>query len=494
MPDGPAGSVPIVAGFFPDPSICRVDHTYYLAHSSFEYFPAVPLHASEDLVTWEPIGHVYTDPAHLDLSGSPSSGGVFAPTLRHHDGAFYLITSDVGSYGGGHLITRAPAATGPWSRPVRTGWAVGIDPDLFWDVDGTCHLTWSGEVDGAAGLLSAPVDPATGAQLGEVRRVWQGSGLAYPEGPHLFRRGDHYYLLIAEGGTERGHCVSVARATSLDGPWEACPGNPVLSHRSTTHPVQNTGHADLVQTPDGEWALCYLGARPRGATPGFHVNGRETFLAGVDWVDGWPVVDEGRYPVPAADHGFVDRFEQPALHPRWVSPRGLSTSLVTPGEPGIVLAPADADGFSGPVLCVRARDAAWTAWAEVRGEGGVPALQVHLATDYWAEVRRERDEAVAEVCVAGLRHELGRVAAPGGTGAAGSSAVLEVASVVPSSSGGPDDVVLRVRDDDGVVEVGRIDGRLLSTEVAGGFTGRTIGVRAVGGAVRVTGFGYSPES
>src|SRR5690606_29267786 len=189
---------------------------------------------------------------------------------------------------------------GPWSEPVFVREAIGIDPDLAWDDDGTCYLTWHDLdfVRGGKGIIQAPVDPMTGELLAPAYPVWQGSGMIAAEGPHLHRVGDWWYLMLAEGGTERGHSVTIARAPHPSGPYEACPHNPILTRRSTGHPVQNTGHADLVERSDGSWAAVYLGVRVQGSTPGFHVLGRETFLAGVEWIDGWPQFDVGHFDVP----------------------------------------------------------------------------------------------------------------------------------------------------------------------------------------------------
>lgn len=500
---------PVLPGFFPDPSICAADGTYYLVSSTFEYLPGVPIHSSTDLVHWEPVGHVHHTREQLDLRGAPSGAGTFAPTIRFHDGELWAVTTDIGTVGEGQLLSRATDPRGPWSIPVRVPGTAGIDPDLFWDEDGTCHLTWSGFLDGAHGILSRPIDPRTGEVLGEIRRMWQGTGLAHPEGPHLYRVGGYYYCLLAEGGTERGHCVTIARATSLDGPWESAPGNPVLTHRSTAHPVQNTGHADLVELADGSWAMVHLGVRPRGRTPQFHVNGRETFVVGIDWVDGWPVADEGRFAVPRVDTAFVDSFSG-ELDLRWVSPGGAHWDLVSAaagGVGGVVVAPAivgasgdgvpadregggegGGDGVVRPALCVRARDAGWRASARFAGTDAV--LGTYLDTDHWVELRVAGGRAVAEVGVAGLRHVLADVAVDDGAAGDGSPVDGEAGggeardgelelwcaaipfSDSPYAQGGPDQVVLGLRTGDGVdVEIARIDGRLLSTEVAGGFTG-----------------------
>src|SRR5690349_19562492 len=278
---------PVIPGFHPDPSICRVGADYYLACSSFEYFPGVPIFHSRDLVHWTQLGNALDRPSQLPLPvDTPSSAGIYAPTLRHHDGRFWLITTNV-THGGNFLVTATDPA-GPWSDPIPAPGVHGIDPDLAWDEDGTCWCT-------VAGVSQIRLDPATGTTTGAARRIWSGTpGAQAPEAPHLYRIGDWWYLLIAEGGTERGHSVSVARARTPRGPYQPAPGNPVLSHRSTDRPIQSTGHSDLVRAPDGSWALVLLGTRPRGRTPAFHVLGRETFLAPVTWADGWPVVG----PVP----------------------------------------------------------------------------------------------------------------------------------------------------------------------------------------------------
>ncbi|MFE2991699.1 family 43 glycosylhydrolase [Streptomyces sp. NPDC059262] len=270
--------------FHPNPSVCRVGDDYYLTRSSFEYVPGVPLFHNRDLMHWRQIGNVLDRPGQLRLPwDTPSSAGIYAPTLRHHDGRFWLVATNVSS-GGGNLLVSATDPAGPWSDPVPLPGVPGIDPDLAWEEDGACWVT-------VAGISQVRIDPYTGETFGEPRPLWCGTpGAKAPEAPHLYHVGDHWYLLIAEGGTERGHAVSVARGPAPTGPFEPCPANPVLTHRSTDEPLQNTGHADLVQAPDGTWWTVFLGVRPRGGTPGWHVLGRETFLAPVTWEDGWPVV------------------------------------------------------------------------------------------------------------------------------------------------------------------------------------------------------------
>ncbi|WP_343035533.1 glycoside hydrolase family 43 protein, partial [Cellulomonas septica] len=285
-PDPALPTRPVVAGFHPDPTVCRVGDDYLLACSSFEYAPGVPVFRSRDLLTWELVGHALDRPSQLTLDGVAPSGGIYAPTLRHHDGRFWLVTTNV-SDGPGHLIVTATDPAGPWSEPVRIRDVGGIDPDLAWDEDGTCHLTWSDD-----GIVQAVVDPSTGDLLSEPQRLWSGTGGRDPEGPHLYRVGSTWYLLVSEGGTGQGHAVSIARGPSPAGPFEPSPHNPLLTARGRATPVQHTGHADLVQRPDGSWAVVFLGVRHEGSFPGWHVRGRETFAAEVVWRDGWPVLGD----------------------------------------------------------------------------------------------------------------------------------------------------------------------------------------------------------
>jgi len=313
---------PMVPGFNPDPSVVRVDGAYYLVTSSFEYLPGLPVYRSADLVDWEHIGNVATREPQIGVADVPAGLGVWAPTIRHRDGKFHVIVT-VNS-GRGCVLFTAEDPAGAWSDGLPLG-IDGIDPDLAWDVDGTAYVTYAGP----SGIEQVRVDLERGAVLEPPRRLWSGTGLQYPESPHLYRRDDTWYLLIAEGGTERGHAASIARGPSPIGPWEGCPANPILSHRSTDEPIQNTGHADLVEATDGSSWMTFLGIRPRGVTPGFHVLGRETFLAPVTWQDGWPVVGAAELEVATRPPGPIDPvltpvrddFDGSALHPRWISVR-----------------------------------------------------------------------------------------------------------------------------------------------------------------------------
>ncbi|MBL7498235.1 family 43 glycosylhydrolase [Frankia sp. CNm7] len=481
---------PILPGFHPDPTICRVGDDHYLATSSFEYFPGVPIFHSTNLTDWEQIGNVLTRPTQLNVTTglAGASAGIYAPTLRHHDGRFWLITTNRADIRKGHLLVHTDDPAGAWSEPTYVDGAIGIDPDLAWDVDGTCHVSWTMP---GAGILQAALDPGSGKLLTEQRTLWRGTGLAHPEGPHLVHHDDWWYLVIAEGGTERGHAVSVARSRTITGPFVANSANPILTRAGTDHPVQNTGHADLVELADGTWAMVHLGVRPRGTTPQFHVNGRETFLAGVDWVDGWPTVVEDRFAPEAAATSFVDDFSASSLHPRWISPgTDPATFVRRRAQGGITLAAGRAADAreARHLLAVRARDLEWQATAAV--PDGDASLTVRIDDAHWAAVQRQGRTLTARMVIGPLDQTL---ATENEIEPRHPLAIRAVAKPDAFSlRQGPDLLELgHVRDGDFQV-LATVDGRYLSTEVAGGFTGRVIGVEALGAGATLTRFVYQP--
>lgn len=279
---------PIIPGFNPDPSICRVGDDFYLVTSSFEYFPGLPIYHSKDLVNWKQIGHCLTRDSQLPLHRAPSSTGLFAPSLRYHDGLFYVICTNVS--GGGNFFCTATDPAGPWSEPV---WVAidSIDPDIFWDDDGKTYFVTQGN----EGIRVTEVDLKTGKVIGPEQLVWGGIGGRFPEAPHIYKKDGYYYLLLGEGGTEYMHSATIGRSKNLSGPYESCPLNPILTHanrRGQANRIQGVGHADLVQAKDGSWWMVFLGFRLTHQWAYYHVLGRETFLAPVDWPKGgWPQVN-----------------------------------------------------------------------------------------------------------------------------------------------------------------------------------------------------------
>ena len=482
-----AAITPIVAGFYPDPTICRVGEDYYLAHSSFEYFPGAPIFHSTDLVTWRQIGNILDRRSQFVRGDPRPSTGIYGSTLRHHDGMFWFITTNVSDHESGQLIVHTEDPSGDWSDPVRVPKAVGIDPDLCWDSDGQCLLTWRALdfTNGEDCVRQAPLDLATGELTAPAYDVWQGSGLPGAEAPHLYHIDGSWYLMLAEGGTERGHCVTMARAPRPQGPFVACPDNPILTRRSTSEPVQNVGHADLVQAPDGTWAAVYLGVRPRGSTPGFHVLGRETFIAGLDWVDDWPVLDVHRFEVPQSQHAWFDDFSAAALDLRWVVPGGEPDTIATRSDQGLEI--REAVDVPGGLLCARVRDLTWVAEATVRGHG---RFVVRIDDRHWYGL-------VLGDGLVRAQAQLGDVSQCLGEFEAGHKPCVLRIECVPASSlpvprghAGPDEIRLVLVDGSEHHEMARLDGRYLSTEVASGFTGRMLGL----GPGHVVSTSYAPTT
>ena len=298
----PSGSFrnPVIAGFHPDPSVCRVGDDYYLVNSSFQYFPGVPIFHSRDLVNWRQIGNVLDRESQLPLKGATSWLGIYAPTIRYHEGTYYMITTNVG--GGGNFMVTATNPAGPWSEPI---WLQqqGIDPSLYFE-NGRCYMVSNPDNT----IMLCEIDPKTGRQLTESRPLWQGTGGRYPEGPHLYKKDGYYYLLISEGGTELAHKLTIARSKKIEGPYTANPNNPILTNCSMKgqgKKIQGTGHGDLVQAKDGSWWMVFLAYRNYGGS--YHHLGRETCLAPVEWKKGqWPVVNGGE-PIDETSSGAVGR-------------------------------------------------------------------------------------------------------------------------------------------------------------------------------------------
>ena len=277
---------PVIPGFFPDPSICRVGDTFYLVASSFQFFPGVPLFESKDLLNWTQIGHVLTRESQLPLQKANSVGGIYAPTIRHDNGRFYMVTTNVSE--GGNFYVWTDDIHGEWSEPVFVA-QDGIDPSLYFE-DGKAYFMSNGTDDaGVHGIVQCEIDIATGQKLSPAKCIWQGTGGRFLESPHLYKIGKYYYLMASEGGTEYGHMVVYARSTSLYGPFESYPQNPVLTNRNLGgYILQGCGHADRVEDVQGNWWMVHLGFRQIDQWVMHHVTGREVYLAPVTFDEnGW---------------------------------------------------------------------------------------------------------------------------------------------------------------------------------------------------------------
>ncbi|OON97102.1 MAG: hypothetical protein ATN31_08745 [Candidatus Epulonipiscioides saccharophilum] len=324
---------PILSGFYPDPSICRVDDTFYMVTSTFEYFPSVPIFKSKNLINWTQIGHCVTDENYLKLSNSKISGGIFAPTIRYHNGTFYMITTDVSGIGNFFVTATDPA--GPWSKPIKVDFK-GIDPSLYFEGDNVYCNTTGRDTNNNQGIIMARIDIKTGECLEDKKFLWTGTGGVYPEGAHIYKHGDKYYLLVAEGGTSMGHMETIACSDNIYGPYESNPANPILTHRNFIGQIQGTGHMDIVQAADGNFFAVFLGFRLTESY--FHHLGRETFIAPVTWKENeFPIINDNQpiatsidtskfpgLPMPV-EKSFVDDFSDDKLNFRYNFLRKSST-------------------------------------------------------------------------------------------------------------------------------------------------------------------------
>lgn len=296
---------PILRGFNPDPSIVRVGDDYYIATSTFEWFPGVQIHHSKDLIHWKLITRVLDRTSQLDMIGNPPSGGIWAPCLTYSDGLFYLVYTNVktewNSFHDCHnYLVTAPSIYGPWSEPVYLN-SSGFDPSLFHDDDGRkwlVNMLWDFRKTGEqrfGGIVIQEYCPKRKRLVGEIQNIFKGTELGLTEAPHIYKVNGYYYLMTAEGGTSYEHAVTMARSRNLFGPYEVDPKNPILTARYNDElPLKKAGHASIVQTQTGQWYMVYLCARP---LPGSNrcVLGRETAIQEVVWTeDNWLRTKNGR--------------------------------------------------------------------------------------------------------------------------------------------------------------------------------------------------------
>lgn len=512
---------PVLQGFYPDPSITRVGSDYYLVTSTFSYFPGIPVFHSRDLVTWRQIGNAIDRPGQLDFGRLGLSRGVFAPAIEHHGGVFYIFNTCVDC--GGNFVITATNPAGPWSEPT---WLPdlrdAIDPSLFVDSDGTAWVLNNGppdmvpQYDGHRAVWIQRFDLKTLSTFGP-RTVLVNGGVDFStkpiwiEGPHIIKKDGWYYLICAEGGTAEGHSQVVLRSRAPDGPYVAWEGNPILTQRGLPrerpHAITSAGHADFVQTPDGTWWATFLAVRPY---EGDHYNtGRETFLMPVDWSGEWPritgpgdvipyqarrpALPRDTRPAPRTSGAFAwrDSFDQPRLDASWMMMRNPVSDWFSltdrRGALTLKARPVSLGDKANPSFLGR-RLMHQTAMAEISvrftpeaeaDEAGLVALQ---SDEYWfAAVVGVRDgEPVAR-----LRRRAGPSDPVQGT------VVAEVplqgrqgAAVRFRASIDGEKLAFSVRGPRGgwTPLGGPQDGKLLSTRVAGGFVGATLGPYAYGGA------------
>ena len=339
---------PVLAGFYPDPSICNVGEDYYLVNSTFAYFPGIPVFHSKDLVNWNLIGHVMDRPEQMNLEGLGVSRGIFAPAIRYHEGLFYVTCTLVDA--GGNFVVTSTKPEGPYSNPVWIPEINGIDPSMFFDGNGKAYILYNSIppddkplYDGHRTIRMYEFDLKMMKVIGsEIILVNGGTDInkkpVWIEGPHIFQKDDYYYLIAAEGGTGYDHSEVVFRSRNIEGPYESYSHNPILTQRNLdperANPITSTGHADFVTTESGDWWAVFLGCRPY--EDGYYNTGRETFLAPVEWINGWPVVDpdnseiQYRYSYPvnpdkenaqraySGNFIFRDDFDKEKLDANWM--------------------------------------------------------------------------------------------------------------------------------------------------------------------------------
>ena len=507
---------PILAGFYPDPTLCRQGDDYYLATSSFAYYPGVPLFTSRDLVHWTPLGGILNRPSQLDLDSAGVSRGIFAPALSCRPGKLWMITTLVDR--GGNFLVTATDPAGPWSDPVWLHFD-GIDPSLFFDDDGKVYIVHNGLPDGPQlygqghrAIWIQEYDTAAQRMVGPHRMIVNGGvDLAqhpiWIEAPHVFKKDGWYYLICAEGGTAEQHSEVVFRSRAVFGPYLAGPVEPILTQRhldpSRPFPVWTTGHAQFVETQRGEWWAVFLGTRPY---EDYTFNtGRETFLLPVEWRDGWPVILAGTETVPYVHRApdlprdprpgaplsgnFTDRddFDARSLRPTWTFLRTVrETWEETTSHPGwltIQARSAALDGPGQPSFVARRQQHAWaTATAAMRYRPIVPGDKAGIAAFQSSDAFYFLGVALT---AAGRVIELERRSGPSDSAATTVVATAPL-DASPDSTlylrirarGGSYDFSYALRPDAWVLLEGDADGRILSTRVAGGFVGTLLGMYA----------------
>ncbi len=503
----PPGSYrnPVIAGFYPDPSVTRVGPEFYLVNSTFTYFPGIPVFESRDLVHWRQIGNVIDRPSELEFDGLEVSRGVFAPTIRFHAGRFYVVNTAVDS--GGNFYVTATNPAGPWSAPHWLPQIDGIDPSLFFDTDGKAYILNNGPPEGTAlypghrAIWMQEFDFEHDKLIGP-RKVLLNGGVelskrpVWIEGPHLYRRGPWYYLMCAQGGTSSGHSEVVLRSRSPWGPFMAYAGNPILTQRDLdpqrADPIVNAGHADLVEAPDHSWWAVFLACRSYGQD---HFNtGRETFLLPVTWRHGWPIILKHGQAIPyvvrgpgflAPDPGVAattgnftwrDDFNAPTLKPEWLNVRtpkqGWADLASRPGWLGIEPLSMPLDGLGNPSFLARRQQhtsfEASTAF-ELPEEGAIAAgLAAFQNEAYWYFLGMRR---VGDQVRVFLERHSGHAAQTIATALLDAHAPLQLKI---SGQAGSYSFFYTV-DGHWSTLVSDNDGSILSTDVAGGFVGAMVG-------------------
>lgn len=375
---------PVLRGFYPDPSICRVEKDYYLVTSSFEYFPGIPIFHSRDLVNWRQIGNCINRPDQLSLENAKDSGGIWAPTIRYWKDTFY-VTATL-DHCGNFIVSTKDIQKG-WSDPTWVPMG-GIDPSLYFEGTKAYYCTNQSMHKGKEEISLAEIDITTGALKSDIKPIWSGTGSGFLEAPHIYHIGNWYYLMAAEGGTNFNHMVTISRSKNLWGEYEACPSNPILTNRhDTSKQVQCAGHGDLLEDHNGNWWMVHLGIRLSRRTMS-HL-GRETFLTPIKWQDEWPIVEnntmaklENNGPLWEKQNnssGWQADFNQTEWEPQWIFLRSPLESSYKRENGKLILSPTT----------IRFENQATPTFVGVRQ----PDFECHIETNYSFETEQIGDEA-----------------------------------------------------------------------------------------------------
>jgi len=496
---------PIIRGYYPDPSICRVGEDYYLVNSTFTHFPSIPVWHSKDLVNWKQLGFAVDRPENANFNGMQTSQGMYAPAISYYDGLFYVICTNVGGYGNFYVTAENPS--GPWSDPVALPFINGIDPSFFFDDDGSVYIVHNGEApdrkplyNGHRAIWMWKYDLQKNKPIGGPTLLVNGGvdlskKPIWIEGPHLFKKGNFYYLICAEGGTAWEHSEVVFRAKSLTDSFVPYSKNPILTQRdqdrSCPNSITSTGHADFVETPEGNWWSVFLGCRPYDHN--YIHTGRETFLLPVTWTtDDWPVVLPQGDPLPVINEvpypkegarfvttNFVDSFDSTKLAYDWTflrTPPDAWYSLeLRPGSFAVdPLKESLSSKQNTSFIGYRQKDKSFksSVTLDLPKEAGVSAglaLYQNETANLFCGIRLGKD---------GLYHIFVEKTSKG---------PVENIYEVPLDQGASGNITISVSGDESVhtfsyslngnvyTELPEIDGHFLSTHEAGGFVGVVMG-------------------
>jgi xylan 1,4-beta-xylosidase len=505
---------PILQGCYPDPSITRKGDDYYLVCSSFAMFPGVPIFHSKDLVNWTQIGHVLDRPSQLQLQNCGISAGVYAPQILYNpnNDTFYMITTEL-SGGFGNIIVKTKDPLQGWSDPIKLNFN-GIDPSIFFDDNGKAYIVHNDGPDKGKELYNGhrvikvwEYDVDKDQVIPGTDKIVVDGGVditkkpIWIEAPHLYKKNGKYYLMCAEGGTGDWHSEVIFISDSPKGPFKPAPSNPILSQRYLNPQRKNmvdwAGHADLVQAPNGKYYGVFLAVRPNEKK---RVNtGRETFFLPIDWSGEFPVFENGLVPLepklkmpqgvenktgkdgffPNGNFTFTDDFMAPKLDYRWIGLRGPREDFIVSSKKGLVINPFATnikEVKPTSTLFYRQQHLSFTATATIsyipqseKDMAGITCLQSERFNYVLGITKKDKDFYLL----------LERTARSKSTIVA--STKIDVKNPVQlrvKAVGDNYEFSYSVNGTDFINLGGTVSGDILSTDVAGGFTGAMIGLYA----------------